>query len=147
MKKIVISLVFILFEVSAFAQEWTLVYEHDAQGQAIQGNKQELISAVRAGKDIKLGWKMGAGERSVEHYAEVQFLSIIKDEVFGQITKILSQRPSLEKVTIEFLESTEWSMIASTSGKNATIMQNIHDDSKKFSQTYLWGNKWFVKTR
>ncbi|MEM7549593.1 MAG: hypothetical protein AAF363_07960 [Bacteroidota bacterium] len=138
-----------LFSVSfsAYSQEgrWKLVYEHNESGEVISGSKSDLIEAVRSGKDVKLGWKMGGAGQFVEHYAEVQFLTIMEGEVYGQISPILSQEPSFAKKTVGFREGLKWSLIASTTGVNSTLFYNITDGTALDDGKYRWGNKWYVK--
>ena len=147
MKQHTLALLFLLsLYVTSFGQqaEWQLVYEHDENGEVLTGSKQALIDAVREGQDVKIGWVIGAGEKSVEHWAPAQFLTIMNGEVFGQITPILSQNPSFEQNLITFREGMKWSFIASTSGKNATSYHTF-DGSTIDDTTYRWGNKWYVR--
>ena len=125
---------------------WKLIYENDKEGNVLNGNKDELIQSARLGKDIKIHWKMGAGGNSVEHVADIQFISIIKGEVFGQISEINAQVPDFGEPTIDFLGKTiVWSLIASTSGKNATILYSRSDPSKEYKKMDSWGTKWYVR--
>ena len=146
MTKYLLSVSILLCSFWSFAQqsEWQLVYEHNEQGEAISGSKEALIEAVRAGQDIKIGWKMGSGEKIVEHWAMAQFMTIMNGEVFGQITPILSQSPSFDQNIITFREGMKWSFIASTSGKNATYYYSF-DGTALDDSIYRWGNKWYVK--
>ena len=143
--RIIITLILCLTcSILSFGQ-WKLIYEHDEKGIAIKGEKKALIEAIRQGKELRVGWKMGGGARTVEHFANVQFVSVLEGEVFGQISQIIAQAPSFDKKIIDFIGNARWSMIASTTGKNATILLNTENPEKKFESTYLWGNQWFIK--
>lgn len=125
---------------------WKLIYENDKEGKVLNGNKDNLIQSARMGKDIKIHWIMSAGDNSVEHVADIQFLSIISGEVFGQIGEINAQVPNFGEPSVDFLGRTIiWSLIASTSGKNATIMYNRNDPSKEYKKMESWGTKWYVR--
>jgi len=124
---------------------WQLIYEHSAQGELIKGSKKDLIDAVRMGKEVRVGWKMGSSEQYVEHFAEAQFLTIMNGEVFGQITPILSQKTNQQEKKIGFREGLKWSFIASTTGVNATMFYSFTDATVLDKSSYQWGNQWFVK--
>ncbi len=70
---------------------WQKVYQNSAEGEALFGEKEKLIEAVRLGYPIRIGW----GGNSVEHVTEATFLTIFQDEVFGQIEGIVGQAPGL----------------------------------------------------
>ena len=134
----------LLFSFSLSAQ-WKLVYEHDAEGNALSGSKEALIDAISAGAEVRIGWKMGSKEQYVQHYAEGKFLSILNDEVFAQIEPILSQNPDFTNTAVTFREDLKWSFIASTTGTNATFFYLYETGKAIDKQAYKWGNQWFVK--
>ncbi|MEO1255329.1 MAG: hypothetical protein AAFY41_10645 [Bacteroidota bacterium] len=135
---------FLLVTLSVNAQ-WKLIYEHDKDGNTVSGSKADLIEAIQNGAEVRLGWKMGSKDRSIQHYAEGTFLSILEGEVFAQINPILSQKPDFENVSITFRENLKWSFIASTTGKNATYFYIYESGDHIDNKSYRWGNQWFVK--
>lgn len=126
-------------------QNWEFVYEHNSDGASLKGTKQELISAIDQGKKVRIGWIMGNGQESVKHYADVQFISVIDDEVFGQIETIIAQIPDFDKKAIRLEEKARWSFIASTSGTHDTFMYLANDHKPVGFREQSWGVKWFVK--
>lgn len=44
---------------------WELVYANDAEGNALEGSKQELIETVRSGRPIRVYWSGGRVEHVV----------------------------------------------------------------------------------
>lgn len=126
-------------------EKWRLVYEHDEQGNLIHGSKEILLESVRRGSDVKVGWRMGNGEETVEHFSEVQFLTIMDGEVYGQITPILSQNPSIKKAQVTIRNGLKWSFIAGTNGKNSTYYYSSDDGTVLDQSIYRWGNKWYVR--
>lgn len=76
---------------------WQSVYKHDEEGRPIRGDKSELIRAVRAGYDVRVGW---GWERTIdgtlvrlEHMAEPLFLTIVQGE---HVSVVIDAHPLLE---------------------------------------------------
>ena len=90
-----------------------LVYANDAEGNAVEGSKDELIESIREGKPVRVYWRGGR----VEHVVDSNFLTIFGGEVFAQASTIRGQRPRTEPVRIELAEEgAEWTGLFSTTG-------------------------------
>ena len=99
--------------------EWRLVYEHDAEGKKVSGNKATLKEAIRNGKPVRVYF--GGGR--VEHASDAYFLTIFQEEVFAQIEEIHSQHPSTEPLGVFFREPGQrWRAIIGTNGQFAALM-------------------------
>eukprot|EP00172_Hildenbrandia_rubra_P003410 Plantae.Rhodophyta-Hildenbrandia_rubra.ctg54553.p1 GENE.Plantae.Rhodophyta-Hildenbrandia_rubra.ctg54553~~Plantae.Rhodophyta-Hildenbrandia_rubra.ctg54553.p1 ORF type:complete len:143 (+),score=21.91 Plantae.Rhodophyta-Hildenbrandia_rubra.ctg54553:222-650(+) len=95
---------------------WHLAYSQDKDGNAVDGTKRKLFTAIRSGKTVRVYW---AGRR-VEHLVDANFLTIFGDEVFAQIPTIRGQRPSQSgaPASIKLAEDgQEWTTIVSTNGE------------------------------
>jgi hypothetical protein len=84
---------------------WRLLFAVDSAGVRIEGDKTRLIDAVRAGRPVRVGWRLAyrlpdgtAG--NLEHVATASFLTIHHGEVFAQIPPILGQRPAAREASI-----------------------------------------------
>lgn len=76
---------------------WTAVYRNGIDGEALEGSKQALFAAIRAGQPIQIGWGFSAlrdGESlSVEHLIAPEFLTIVGGEhVSAQLPEHIAQR-------------------------------------------------------
>ena len=62
---------------------WSAVYKHDENGQAIEGSLDSLISSIRNGYDVRVGWgwekEISDSLVRLEHMAEPLFLTIIQE--------------------------------------------------------------------
>ncbi len=97
-------------------ESWRLIYSHDENGAALEGSKDVLADAVRAGKPVRVYWS----GRYVEHATDSFFLTIIGGEVFAQVESIRAQRPTEEPPSIELMdEDQRWAAIFSTNGDRA----------------------------
>ena len=131
---------------------WTLVYKHDEQGNNLGGSKDKVIEAVRNGLSIKVGYGMGSkdGERSIEHTAEAQFLTVlsIKDtvEVFAQISPIMRQGRFRLKDTvgIKLVPGYKWLTAIGTNGMCSNVMVNTFTDTIQGSNENRRAANWFV---
>jgi hypothetical protein len=117
----------ILASISLFGQNnenqkgedgWTLVYANNENGTKVSGDLGKLISAVRNGEPIRIGWTVEhPTDKSlkVEHFADAKFLTILSDSiVFAQIEPIVGQTPSIKDKTFTLKENIEWSFSASS---------------------------------
>ena len=76
---------------------WAAVYRNGIDGEALEGSKQALFAAIRAGQPIQIGWGFSAlrdGEAlSVEHLIAPEFLTIVGGEhVSAQLPEHIAQR-------------------------------------------------------
>jgi len=131
---------------------WTLVYKHDEQGKLLEGSKDKVIEAVRNGLSIKIGYGFGStdGQRSIEHTADAQFLTVvtIKDtvEVFAQISPIMRQGRFRLKDTvgIKLVPGYKWLTALGTNGMCSNVMVNTFADSIQGSNENRRAANWFV---
>ena len=134
----------------AYAQggNWQLIYENDAAGKTVQGALETLLTAVRAGKEIRIGWSSQRPDNpkiKVEHMANAKFLTIMSDAiVFAQIDPIIGQTPQFEQQEVILKENLEWSMIAGSNGKSDSIMRNTASGKIEGHNKRPRGIKWFV---
>ncbi len=92
---------------------WELVYANDADGNSLEGSKDELIEAVREGRPIRVYWR----GRRVEHVVDSHFVTILSGEVFVQTPTIRGQRPFTDPARIELAENgAEWTGLFGTNG-------------------------------
>ncbi len=131
---------------------WQLVYKNDANGQAVFGNKQELIDAVRSGKTVKIGF--GGQLRSdttltLEHVFEAQFFTILNDnEVYAQMLPIIGQNPLIEKDTTNIIfRETHWNILVGTNGFSDRITMSLSKDSVLGHNQRNMNISWFIKRK
>ncbi|MDW3191782.1 MAG: hypothetical protein R8G66_05435 [Cytophagales bacterium] len=122
-----------------------LIYAHDEDGFKIEGSKEALIEAVRKGKQVRIGWKMGEGSKKAEHFADAQMVTILNGEVYAQIVPIIHQHTKPKRNNIVFRSGIGWTFIASTTGNNSTLIYDMSDGSALKSVPGIWGNQWFVR--
>lgn len=63
---------------------WTAVYKHDEYGTSLEGNIDTLISAIRSGYDLHVGWgfekELSDTLLRLEHIAKPVFITIIQEK-------------------------------------------------------------------
>ncbi|SHG70582.1 hypothetical protein [Flagellimonas flava] len=144
---------FLLISTLGFSQNaWKLIYENDAEGSALHGKLDELISAIQNGASIRIYYnskKSIDSDTYVEHTALVKFFTIMNSPkgqfVTAQIDPIVGQIPNFEEETMTLKENLEWSLIASTNGKNDTMTRNVITGEIISHEVRNWGTKWFVE--
>lgn len=110
------------------AAQWQQVYRHDDTGNALAGSKDALFTAVRQGLPIRLGWGVKKGERSVEHVAVPEFLTITSEqEVFVQIPAHIAQTSYWDTEFQDFnAAQVTWRGLLSTTGRFMAVWYNRH---------------------
>lgn len=139
----------LLLSIHLLAQDWAIIYQNDKDGNALKGNIEDLKSAIRNGKEVRIGWGFQHPTRkniSVEHVANATFLTIQSDSiVHAQIRPIIGQSPDFNEGTIKLKENLEWVFIGGTNGKMDSMTRNMITgeivDHKLRSSSF----KWFVK--
>lgn len=145
------TLIICLSQVPTFAQSntWNLIFENDAEGQAVQGSKDELIAAIRDGKSVRIAWFFQSANNAivkVEHLADAKFLTILSDKtVMAQIDPIIGQIPNFREEKILLKENLAWVLIASTNGKNDQMTRNMITGEISDHTIRKWSTKWYVK--
>jgi len=128
------------------SQTYSIVLETDFDGSVSSGSKEELISFIREGKPLRVGWQFdfdGDSISDLEHWIDATFISILKQEVFTQIDPIFAQGPneSIPQVEI-YSDNTKWTAVIGTNGillnrfiqKDSDIPELIFDDSLNLSE-------------
>ncbi len=150
--RISVLLLFSLFFLSVVptrSQDWQLRYQNDDKGEAVFGQLENLKSAVRSGKEIRIAWGFQHPDKKevrVEHIAEAAFLTIQSDSiVYAQIRPITGQTPDFENFQILLKENLEWLFIGGTSGAMDTMMRNVITGEIVRHELRTSSFKWFVK--
>jgi hypothetical protein len=130
---------------------WSLVYSNDENGNRVSGDLGKLISAIRNGEQIRIGWTIeDPTDKSlkVEHSADAKFITILSDStVFAQIDPIIGQTPSVKDKTVTLKENIEWSFSASSLGNNDSMNINTKTGEIVDHKPFKCGIKWFRKTQ
>lgn len=131
---------------------WVLLYENDAEGQPVLGKIDRLINAVRGGEAVRIYYNSQHSEDDdtyVEHTTLAKFITIMNSPdgpfVTAQIDPIIGQTPNFKDQTVIQKENLEWSLIASTTGKQDHMMRNAITGEILGHSTSRWGVKWFVQ--
>ncbi len=109
--------------------QWQLAFENDANGDAISGSKTELISGLKKGAELRVGF--GNHERTW-HLTDAAFISIIDDkEVYAQVMRIVGQKPVRTDTSsrLEFVTQNRWTRIIGTNGFSTNYMAIDMQDS------------------
>lgn len=75
---------------------WTAVYQNDENGETIKGNINTLISGIRNGYDVRVGWgwesERGDSLLRIEHMAQPLFTLIIQEK---NVSAVIDAHPLL----------------------------------------------------
>lgn len=90
-----------------------------ADGAATAGSKESLISALNAGRRVRIGWRIGPHEHRLTHWAEPIFISIFHGNVYAQLPPIHDQqgRASTKSIELYGEQMQRWYGLISTDGQ------------------------------
>lgn len=121
------------------SDQWRLIYHHDAEGQMLEGDKEELLCFVKQGHPVRIVWPI---RNDFSHMMDAGFLTIMQDELYAQTEGIIRQIPNRDEqhVLLDAKEQSRWHAIFSTNGK-------VHSFQSTQGElgVYRFGLKWFVK--
>ncbi len=139
----------LLISIHLFAQDWNILYQNDKDGKALKGNIEDLKSAIRNGKEVRIGWGFQhptIKKVSVEHVADAAFLTIQSDSiVHAQIRPIIGQVPDFSEGSIILKENLEWVFIGGTNGKMDSMTRNMITGEIVDHKLRTAAFKWFIK--
>lgn len=76
---------------------WRMVYKNDREGNPVAGSMDDLISGIRNGYSIRVGWgwerEHGDSTLRLEHMAEPLFLSLIQEK---DVSVVIDAHPLLD---------------------------------------------------
>jgi hypothetical protein len=109
---------------TSFAQQLDKCPGHlvtiEPAGNVLDGSKDALIKAVRAGLPIRIGWSIdfdNDGKAELAHWADAMFLTEFEGEIYAQINEINRQAPLRGKKRIDLGEkSLRWTGLLGTNG-------------------------------
>ena len=132
-------------------ERWKVAYKHDGEGKAIQGSKEKLFSAIRAGKTVRIGWGWYNEDRnlSIEHLADPIWLAIIdQKEVIAHLEPQVLSGIDWTTGTASYADSAllnqEWRVVINTNGSFDAVWYNRKEGeiSRRAPQKHLL--TWFV---
>ncbi len=104
---------------------WRLVFQNDAQGRDIGGDRGHLVNALRRGSPIRVAWgeKLPDG-RSVVEFAEPAFTSLMGErDVVVQFPEVLIQTDYLDATKAALRDPPlVWRGLMSTDGRFDAVM-------------------------
>jgi len=119
-------LFFVLFlNTIAYGQEAQIVLKTDFDGAVIEGSIEKLISEIRAGHSIRVGWGLDFDrdkKQDLEHWVDAEFLSIMNGHVYNQIQSIHQQMPLPANIDLG-RPGGKWYALINTKG----VMQSYYD--------------------
>lgn len=139
---------------------YEIVYEADPEGNAISGDRNQLLEYVQNGNPIRVGWTLKfknpqtGKDASLQHWADAGFLTVINNHVFAQISSIYQQGPAFSDPPGVFLVNNKpdgWVAIIGTTGvmrqKFNPVDANIPEDMIKEMETMKVTTHWAVMKR
>lgn len=109
--------------------DWKLLYKNDKNGQAIDGDMQSLVEAIRQGLPIRIAWGVSrtpAADSYVEHVIEPTFITATNGmQVFAQTAEHIAQTSYWDNEFQDFNSpQILWRGILSTTGRFTAIWYN-----------------------
>lgn len=117
--------------------DWHLVYAHDKAGNAVSGNKAQLLQYASEGRPIRVVWPIWD---VLTHAADAGFLTLMNGELFAQVDAISRQIPhrqTRKSVALDAKEQSRWHAILATTGEIKSF-QSIGGGLKSHQMPMQW---------
>lgn len=129
-KTLIILILFSIFCITSYSQHH-IVLTTDFDGNITEGSKEILISEIRKGKSLRVGYQLDFDKDKIadfDHWAPAEFITILGGEVFTQIRNINYQIPKKDIPQIDIIPvNTKWTAILGTNGilKNRYVYPDL----------------------
>ncbi|MBX2872698.1 MAG: hypothetical protein KTR30_11375 [Saprospiraceae bacterium] len=101
--------------------DYEIVVATDFDGKVTQGSIEDLITEIRKGKPVRVGWQLDFDQdkqADFDHWVDAEFITILGQHVFTQIETIFIQGPNLATPQVEiFPSSDQWTAVIGTNSK------------------------------
>lgn len=130
--------------------QWSMIYENTADGTTISGDKAGLIEAVRAGKELRIGWVYlddDTDEYLSEKFADVEVATILRGtDVFAQLRPVKTEFTKEKRGGIRFNGTVSVYLLSTT---DQQLRYKLREgETGRGSETVLRGVdkiQWFVQ--
>lgn len=132
------------------ALKWRAVYKNDQHGNALAGNKTDLVRAIRSGSTLKVGWGWQKDDKSMEHLSEPIWHLVLNDEeVIVHLDPQVLSYTVWDSLSANYADSSlldlEWRVVLSTKGEFDAVWYNRRDHkvAKRMPQRHIM--TWYVQ--
>lgn len=136
---------------SASQSSWQVAYKHDKSGKPLEGSKEQLFAAIRAGKTVRIGWGWHNDSRdlNIEHLADPIWLAIIdQKEVIAhlpaQVLSGIDWDTSTASYETEALLDQEWRVVINTTGAFDAVWYDRKERKRSRRSPQQHTITWFV---
>jgi len=143
-------LALILIPILLTGQQWKQVYENNAEGEKISGNKADLLAAVNSGSEVRVSWRFEPKDETetfIEHFATADLVSVLnEDQVYVQVSFIREHYYRKKKEEISFGQ-TSVTYLFSTSDNQLSMSPNLAGPGPGIESKLkrLGSVRWFVR--
>ncbi len=131
-------------------EDWQMVYKTNKEGERVGGNKQHLITAIRQGLPVKIGWGGKGKNHSIEHIATPIWLAVLDEqEVIAHLEPQVLSSTDWENLTANYTNPAklkeEWRVVITTKGAFDAVWydRKEHKRTKRVPQQHPL--TWMVK--
>ena len=132
------------------SNEWKIALRTAKSGEVVRGSKQELITAIRNGADIKIGWGHKGKNHSIEHLSEPIWLAVLDEkEVLAKLHPQYSSSLDWDSLQGNHADPKvlhqEWRVVINTNGSFDAIWYDRKADSLIRPVPQNHSMTWFVR--
>lgn len=120
--------------------KWRLIYNNSDNGEPIEGSLNDLINAVKSGKQIRIVMDL----ESFTFAAEAQYLWVLEDVVYAQNNGEVSVSRSGNKLRFQD-DSYYWMFLVNSNGERDMIRWSVGEHDMRGQNKDKVSVKWFVK--
>ena len=129
--------------------KWRIVLKTDKDGTVLKGSKLELISAIRSGQDLKIGWGGKREDLSIEHLSTPIWLAVLSEkEVMAHLDPQVLSAIDWDSLNANYEDASllqkEWRVVLTTKGDFDAVWYDKKADTliRRWPQKHIM--TWFA---
>ncbi len=147
---IILAVIASAFSCSSQSEKWVIAFKTDTEGNTISGSKKNLIDAIRAGNDIKVGWGFKGKAHSIEHVSNPIWLAVLDEqEVIAHLDPQVLSSIDWEELRPNYADSSlftkEWRVVLSTKGDFDAVWIDRKENKVVERRPQQHPTTWFVR--
>ncbi len=131
---------------------YKIVYKNDKDGNTLRGSKKDLISSIRGGAEIKIGWGWKGENHSIEHLSVPIWIAILDEsEVIAHLDPQVLSKTNWDNLSASYKDTTllhqEWRVVITTKGDFDAVWYDRNNAKVIKRKPQKHTMTWFAKNK
>jgi len=132
------------------SNDWEIALRTAKTGEVVKGSKEGLVTAIRNGAEVRIGWGSKGKTRRIEHLSDPIWLAVLNEqEVMAHLDPQVLSKIDWDNLEASYADPDflrqEWRVVITTKGSFDAVWYDRQTDSliRRVPQNHAM--TWFVK--